>query len=442
MVLRIKKKAENRIFKVYMVAMFTLLVIRYLMKIHVPAMAFLMVSMLPIWWGSTNEQLAFATSCIPFSIAFQYKYALLVLAVAMLIKNHWRLKKSGLLILIVIMMAWELCHAFYGEFDYVEYLRGFAELIILGMVTSVDLKNVDHKLVIRTLAVSVVGVCMIMLIMQLQQNNFNLLAIFSRGSRIFRFGQENMKEGTFAINFNANSLGLICNLAACSCLLLAARKEHCIWDILLAILAVTFALMTSSRAAAICLIMILVSYLLLADEKLIKRIWAAAGGTLIVSIVAIILWRYLPSVFENLQARFERSDVWGGRSELFRYYGQFLFSSWEYALFGIGMQDIFGKVAPYSPVMNVPHNGIQEIWLAWGVVGVVMMAIVIWKIVTTSRLYADGERHLYQFVPLAMTLLFTMSGQLITSGRTLMTLLFAYICLCVAKKAEPTGKAV
>ena len=78
MVLRIRKHKENRIFKVYLLAMFVLMVARYLLKIEVPAIAFLALTLLPAWFGSKSEQLAMVASCIPLSVAFQYKYALLI----------------------------------------------------------------------------------------------------------------------------------------------------------------------------------------------------------------------------------------------------------------------------------------------------------------------------------------------------------------------------
>ena len=436
MVLRIQKNTNNHIFKVYMIAMFSLLIVRYLWKINVPAAAFLLVAMIPIWWGTASERLAFVASCIPFSIAFQYKYAILILACAILIKNKWRLKRSGLLILVMVMMVWEFWHVIYGNFSYVEYLRDFAELILLGIVASDDLEDLDHKLVIRTLAISVVGICGIMLWMQMQQFGFDLVAVFARSARSFRFGQGNMKSGPFALNFNANNLGFICNLSLCGILLLAVRKEHRYSDVVLAICAAVFALMTMSRSAIICMLMIFVSYLLLAQGELIKKIWSGVGGILLALVALILVWRFLPSVFENIQERFQRADVWNGRGSLFQYYGQFLLSSWKYLLFGIGMQDIYGKVSPRYPVHDVPHMGMQEVWVAWGIVGVGMMLILFEKIITTSKRYVGGPRQLYQFMPLFLTLIFTMSGQLLTSSRTLIALTFAYVCLSVNNKEQ------
>lgn len=413
--------------------MFALFVVRYLLKVNVPAIVFLMVTMLPIWWGSTTEQLAFAVSCIPFSVAFQYKYALLILAAAIIIKNRGRLKRSGVFIIIMVMMAWELCHAFYGWFSFVEYLRDFAELILLGVVTSINLREVDHKLVIRSLTVSVVGVCVIMLIMQMQQFGFDLVAVFARSARSFRFGQSNMEAGTFALNFNANNLGFICNLATCGGLLLSARKEHRRMDVVLAICSVVFALMTLSRAAIVCLLFIFITFLFLVEGKFAVKIWSGVGAVLAAVAALVLISMFVPSVFENLLERFQRADIWNGRGNLLKYYNEFLMSSPMYFLFGIGMQNIFDKVSPHYPVIDVPHMGAQEVMVAWGVVGVIMMGIVLWRILVVSRKYAGGKRQLYQFMPLALTLVFTTSGQLLTSSRALMALTFSYICLCVEK---------
>ena len=435
MVLRIQKKTNNRIFKVYLLAMFALMVVRYLLKVDVPSVAFLLVAMLPIWLGSTSEQLAFVASCIPLSVAFQYKYALLILSIAILIQNRWRLKASGVFIIVMVMMIWELWHAFYGHFSYIEYLRGFAELILLGLITSINLSDLDHKLIIRSLSISVVGVCVIMLVMQMQQFGFDLVAVFARSARSFRFGQNNMESGAFALNFNANNLGFICNLSVCGSLLLATRKEHGRMDIVLAIGSAIFALMTMSRAAIVCLIMIFAVYLLLAEGNGVKKILSGLGGILIAIMALVLINVFVPAVFENILERFQRKDVWNGRGSLMKYYGQFLFSTPMYLLFGIGMQHIFEKVSPFYPVHDVPHMGFQEVCVAWGLVGVVMMLIVFWRIIRTSKQYAGGKRGLYQFMPLVLVLVFTMTGQLLTSSRALMALTFAYICLCIEKKA-------
>lgn len=432
MVLRIPKNKENRIFRVYLVAMFVLMAARYLLKIDVPAIAFLALTLLPSWFGTKSEQLAMVASCIPLSVAFQYKYALLILSAAILIRNRWKLNRSGAFMIILAMAIWEWWHAFYGRFSYVEYLRDFAELILLGLVISIDLDQVNYKLIIRSLAISVVGVCAIMLVMQLEQFDYNILAVFGRSAHSFRFGQSNMESGVYALNFNANNLGFICNLATCGVLLLVARREGTRFDIMMAVSASIFALMTLSRAAIVCLVLVFFAFIFLGEGKILQKVFSGVVGTVVAVIAMMLLWIYIPSVFENIQERFDRADVSGGRTSLFLYYGQFLLSSPAYFLGGIGMQHIFEKVSPYFAVHDVPHMGLQEVWVAWGIVGVFMIILLFWKIVTTSLWYSQGKRRAYQFMPLCLTLVFTMSGQLLTSSRTLMALVFAYVCLCIS----------
>lgn len=432
MVLRIPKYKENRIFRVYLVAMFVLMVARYLLKIDVPAIAFLALTLLPSWFGTKSEQLAMVASCIPLSVAFQYKYALLILSAAILIRNRWKLNRSGAFMIILAMAIWEWWHAFYGRFSYVEYLRDFAELILLGLVISIDLDQVNYKLIIRSLAISVVGVCAIMLMMQLEQFDYNILAVFGRSAHSFRFGQSNMESGVYALNFNANNLGFICNLSTCGVLLLVSRREGTRFDIMMAVSASIFALMTLSRAAIVCLILIFFAFIFLGEGKILQKVFSGVVGTVVAVIAMMLLWIYIPSIFENIQERFDRADVSGGRTSLFLYYGQFLLSSPAYFLGGIGMQHIFEKVSPYFAVHDVPHMGLQEVWVAWGIVGVFMIILLFWKIVSTSLSYSQGKRRAYQFMPLCLTLVFTMSGQLLTSSRTLMALIFAYVCLCIS----------
>lgn len=441
MVLRIRKKVKNRIFHMYLLAMFALMAFRYIWKIDVPAVAFLLVSLLPICFGSISEQLAFAASCIPLSVAFQYKYALLILAVAMLVRNHWRLRSSGTLLIVMEMMVWELLHVFYGHFSYVEYLRGFAELILLGIVTSIDLSDLDYKLVLRTLSISVVGVCCIMLFMQLQQFNFNLAAVFARSAASFRFGQSNMDAGRFALNFNANNLGFICNLSTCAMLLLITRKEYGSLEIGLAVLSMMFALMTMSRAAIMCMVMIFAVFLLCDNSAVFEKKHSAMGILAIVVVAFFLMRRFLPTVFDNILERFRRADTWNGRDITLQIYMQFLLSSPVYCMFGIGMQQIFEKVAPLFPVQACPHNGIQEVWVAWGLVGVVLALYMIWKIIDASKKYAGGKRRFYQFMPLILTVVFTMSGQFLTSSRVLMSLSISYICLCIENKVSPKAES-
>lgn len=431
MSLEIQINRKNTAIKIYCVFMAMLMVARYLLKMNVPSAVFLLVAVVPVFWGSASELVACVMSYIPLSIAFQYKYALLIAIVVMLLKYRWRLKSAYALVLVLLMMIWELMHMVYGFFSITEYIRGFAELLFMGVLIMIDLGNLEYKMIIRSLAISTVGVCTIMLIMQLQQYNFNILAVLSRNAILWRFGQGNMDEGRFALNFNANNLGFICNLSISSMFLLRKKNEHIVFDLILTIGLFVFALMTVSRAAIVCMLMLIALYVFGGESKGLKRVIGILSLLSGIAIIATAVYTYVPAIFENLLERFQREDVWNGRGDLFTQYTKFLLLSPDHLLFGIGMQSIFEKVSPVIWVENVPHNGLQEVLLAWGILGLFVMLTWFGMIVKQSRVYSRNKRDFYQYVPLLTVLVYSMSGQLLTSSRALMALSFAYICLCM-----------
>lgn len=436
MPLRVYIKRENLAVKFYYIMMAVMLISRYLLGINVPSVVLLLIAAIPAVFGSTSELLASTVSFIPLSAAFQYKYALLISAVMLLIKNRWRLKSSYALFLVFIMMAWELLHFGCGYFSIVEYVRSFAELLFMGVLIMVNIRDQDYKMIIRSLALSVVGVCTIMLIMQLQQYNFNILKVFSRSAVNWRFGQSNMDEGSFALNFDANVLGFMCNLSACGLLLLRKRKEHIKMDIVMTLAAFFFALITLSRAAILCMLMIIALYAFGGESKGIKRVIGQLSLIAVIAIAGITVYTYIPSIIENLFERFQRKDVWNGRGTLFTKYLEFSFSSPTYLLFGVGLQEIVEKVSPIVWVNQVPHNGLQEALVAWGIPGVIALLMWLGMIIRFSMVYSDQKRDFYQFVPLLLTLVFAMSVQLLTESRNIIALSFSYICLCISNTVD------
>ena len=241
-----------------------------------------------------------------------------------------------------------------------------------------------------------------------------------------------MDAGRFALNFNANNLGFICNLSTCGMLLLRKRKEHAGIDLALTIASLFFALITLSRAAIVCMLMIIVLYVFGGESKGLKRVIGVLSMLAVVTIAGIVVYTYIPAIFENLLERFQRKDPWNYRGSLFTLYMKFVFSSPAHLLFGIGMQGIAEKASRVVWLNLVPHNGLQEVLVSWGVLGVATMLAWIGMIVKLSKVYSGHKRDFYQYMPLLLTLVFTMSGQFLTSSRALMALSFSYICLCIA----------
>lgn len=436
MFFRIYIQKKNLAFKIYCILMGVMLIARYLLKVNIPSVALLLIAAIPAVFGSTSELLASVVGFIPLSAAFQYKYALLISMIVMILKNRWRTKSGGAILLVIIMMIWELLHFTLGYFSPVEYVRDFAELLFMGALILINIDELDYKLIIRSLSFFTAFICVLMLVMQLQQNNFDIIQVFSRSASSWRFGQDNMDAGIFALNFDANILGFICNLSACGLLLLRTRKEHEKVDIVIAIASLFFALITLSRAAIICMLMIIAAYAFGGEQKGLKRFIGLLSLLASVTIVGFAVYRYIPTIFSNLLERFNRNDVWNGRGDLFTQYMKLIFSSPTNLLFGIGMQGVIEKASMVIWTNQLPHNGLQEALVVWGIPGLVAVLVWIVMIVRLSMVYSGRKRAAYQFAPLLLTLFFVMSVQMLSESRTLLALSFSYICLCIGNKAD------
>ena len=219
-------------------------------------------------------------------------------------------------------------------------------------------------------------------------------------------------------------------------LLLRKKNEHAAIDLILIIGSLVFALMTLSRAAIVCMLMIIALYVFGGENRGLKRAIGILSMFAAVTIVGVLVYVYIPAIFENLLERFRRKDVWNGRVSLLTQYMKFIFMSPVHLMFGIGMQGIFDKVSSVIWVHDVPHNGLQEALVAWGVPGLIAMIAWLGMIVKISKAYSGRKRDFYQFVPLLLTVVFTMVGQFLTSSRALMALAFAYICLCIGGNTD------
>lgn len=416
--------------------MLAALFVRNALGIDFPVIFLLGIMLIPIVFGNDDNIWATVVACIPFSTGFQYKYALFAALVIFVIRRRGKINLSGSGILILLMMLWELLHAFMGAFSLYEYLRCFAELLIVFIITGADLKNVNYKLVLRTLAICTVGVCFIMLYIQLLGRDMDLQSLLSLNYRQFRFGAGNIKAENFGLNFNANGLGSICCQAVAAILILYGRKEHRSFDICMAILAALFGFFTLSRAYIVCILFVVGFFVLSSSGDIGKRLKGMLGVACLALVVVFVIGQFFPGVYENLTVRFSEDDVLNGRDDLLVFYSKHIFSAPLYMLFGIGLQDFQEKLIDiYGGYVQVCHNGPQEVWVVWGIVGVVLFFGMILTMISESKRFLK-KKPLYQYMPLFLMLLYSLSGQLIRSGSGLLALILIYVCLCIPKETE------
>ena len=152
-------------------------------------------------------------------------------------------------------------------------------------------------------------------------------------------------------------------------------------------------------------------------------------------IVAIVCLKTLaPAIIDNYVERFNADDVTGGRSYLLTFYNKFIASSPERFWYGIGVQNINLKVGDITGVtVDVPHNGYQQLIIAWGVFGLFFTMLFVLCIVLDAR-NKNPHAALMGYIPLFLVLINITAGQFITSGTKLLSLVYIYLVICNMQK--------
>ncbi len=405
------------------------------LDLAIPMKGILLVAVLPAFFASPAQMIAMVLSFIPMSAGFQYKYALMAYVLIGIVRFGSQMHFSKLTFPLIVMIIWEMLHLVVSEtvVEMNELMRGFAEFVFLWFISCQKMKNLDMRMIARSLAIAVIGVCCITMYMQMTLVSGDVADVLSqRSDGSYRFGNDNSEdEEAFGLNFNPNQLGFICNMPVAALLVLMRMRKSTVLDGIMLSLCVAFGSFTLSRTFLVCLSFLFVSFILLSSNSLSRRLFYIVLLTILIGGVVWAIDAFLPDVIKNFTARFEVEDISNNRIDLFGFYNQHIFSTVSFCLFGIGVQGFSDTlVRLYGPDIEVCHNGFQEVWVAWGLPGLLMVVWWLRQLVAESRKWCPSKTYL-SYLPLIFILLEMQAGQFIRSNMSMLALIFAYTVLCI-----------
>ncbi len=426
------KPKRHILFWIMMAGFMGLIYVRNIMEIEYPIVVLLLYAGAMALLCDHDEIIALAVTFVPLSAAFQYRYALLVLMVVYAIKHMRDILKINLsaYIPLLLMMVWELMHGITGEFSFTSYLQGFTELIFCSFVLSLPNKKFDYSLISRVLAVCVAFACTVLLLKLLPEVNYNFEKIFEGGN--YRFGINDENAESYVMNYNANALGFMCNMAIAGLLIRMMSRRVNIIDAALIGVLVFYGALTLSRSFVLCFALVIVLSMFASGIKLGKIVRNVVLFSLAVAMMLLVLQLTVPYILNNILERFMEDDVTGGRAKLMVWYNEYIFSDLEHLLFGTGLQNILGKVnlGAHVKIEAVPHNAVQELVVVWGLPGIVLFGVfVIYMIINAKK--QNGVK-LVNFIPMIVWFVMGMSGQWITSGKNMLFQL--WICIILSSQ--------
>ncbi len=423
------KDTHKRLIYWFMLAfLLTMVAVKGLLGITVPAIVFLLITSFMMLIGDRTEIIATIIVCIPLSVAFQYKYAIIVCIIVYVFKYGGDIKFGKCILPLLVMMCWELLHGLFGEFSLNEYLRDFSELILLTFLMCISFKKIDYSFICRALAFSTL--CMgLIVICSIIKNQGSLEAAFMDST--YRLGSSGDEAELFGLNYNANALGTMCNMSILVLLQLKLLGQGKKLDYIMIVGLLIVGVMTLSRAFLIGAVLVFLFFIISSGNKNGKSIKNLFVAAVIMLLVFYVIINFAPFIYERFAERFEVDDITSGRSDLITFYNQHIYSNLRYSMFGLGLQNLWDKIFKIYPSAKfVPHNSLQEMLVVWGIPGLIMFVSMIISMIKTSAKYVI-KHTVANYSTLLFFIIISMSGQLITSGRGLLYFSLIYISMCI-----------
>lgn len=209
-------------------------------------------------------------------------------------------------------------------------------------------------------------------------------------------------RGHLALNANTIAYMAISVVSMFSVLLETKSKMKVIYMVITAICFVAGIFSFSRTYIAIILLFVLFLFLKSKGTKKIKL----GASLFFVGITILCIWgNVVDSIFNAFEGRMEEDNITtgSGRTILFALYNKAWFENLYYVLFGVG-------VVTYREVLNVynaMHNGLQQIWVCLGIMGLLLYCLRIGSYL--RNIYTSNSSILY--IPFVVTLMLDQSIQ-------------------------------
>lgn len=432
------KFTKRSIFYFLLTILCLLLVLRYAFRVDIPRMVLTLIVIAMAFLGDKNEILAISMACIPMHNAVDFYISIMACAIILVVKHYDQVRMGFPVILALVMILWEALHCWFFDFSPMTLATSLVPLVFVAVVLSVDLQDTNYAFLVRVMSFMACIMCFVVLANVVIRAEGDFSQAFSN---LRRLGVLSEEETLFGGDINPNSLGIINVLCMTGLLQIRTVGQKKKYDLFLIFILLLFGVLTLSRTFLVCLLFMFV--LILAgqkkDWKRILRILAGAGAVCLVMIL-VTNWIF-PEVISDFIKRFQVEDITTGRDSIMTQYHDYFVSHPVVMFFGVGMSDYAEKVVNiYHMSTHTPHNSIQEIIAAWGIPGLMMIALLLFALIYESKRYGR-RKSILNYVPLLIILLKSMAGQLLTSTYSMLALAFAFMSLCQNFQLQETNES-
>jgi hypothetical protein len=346
-------------------------------------------------------------------------YIMVLAIVLIMTKRNVSFTISQLLFMCITILG-ETIHLFgFLSLNITDLVSYFAHVALILLVT---LDKTTQYLYRRTIISFLIGIMVqlfVILFASLKYVGINDMIMHG-----IRFGDVSTLSGNTAdmvLTNNQNNIAYYCVLAL-SCLLILIYKykaNHIAYYFLLFI-PIIFGFLTVSRTFILVSIPILILYMAFMIKKSKKNIIH------LIYISAFLLLGYFLTInqyhdlYQNILYRFQSKDLFGGRDQLFAVYNNYLFSHVDAFLVGTGLFPMESTVKAF----NVPHNGFQQVFVAYGILGFIAFIFLFYLIIKNA--INKHKIDIVFYLPLIAMVAFIQTVQLLAPYELMMPIIIAF----------------
>ena len=430
--IKIHKRNSYVHFQSFMLLICLVTILRNILSVNIPVSVYLLLSALVAVICSKSEIIAYMCALLPMGGMCQYRLALFIVTGIYLLKIRKPIIRR--IIPLCLMIMWEVYHAPQSQLVLYGLVQEFSELIAISIVLMDSEVDYSDPLPLRVFGYMAVWSSIVNFIVCRKYFGFSL-------SSLTRLGNLSGDIPDFQGMLNPNTNSFICLIAVSVFLLLKSFGCEKKSDKLIILLLAAFIVFTQSKAALVCLVAVYFLYYVFdqrrqtTSEDIIQLFFA-----LILCAVAGAV--FLRDVIKKVISRFLAADISTGRIAIFKFYHDHLCRDPRYLWKGIGLyrytkqiRALYGDLWQKYPgiatmakgelVYKPCHMGFQEIVVAWGVIGLLLMGLLFCMMLKSSR----RIRKKTNYVTMLIILIFSSQGEFISSGSILLALFISLLCL-------------
>lgn len=359
----IKKKADSAQKIWIFLAVFVAIIIGR--DIMVLPISFGMISLFTIMCGvflNNKERALFVCACLPFCRGIPYSEILLIMLGLSFLSGlgNLKIKLIYYMPVIGIGMIELLDYVYFNHFS-----NEIIYLLIYMLYATYILEQKIYEGIEQKIAYiySIATIASVLIVVTREIKLMGLDYVFTYN---VRFGANT--AGAMVTNYNANELGLYCAVAASLMLLLYYVNAKTYYMFLAAVTTV-IGFMCVSRAYLLVIVLVWLFYFIYS-----KKNFKSLVSIISVAILAFfVIAQFFPEISDWLFGYYtermdeENLDQMGGRFTIILKYLGFSFSSAWTLLFGYSGEYVQSLEA------GAVHNGIQEVFVCWGILGLLIV---------------------------------------------------------------------